>query len=193
MLAIGEVSRKTGLKVPTIRFYEAEGLMAAPRRSASGRRQYTDADVQRLTFVRQTRELGFELGDVRALLDLNDQRGRASTSVRKIVQRHLDAVAKRIARLKRLKRGLLGIARWLSGGDAVQWPLIEAFAENGRTFGQRDKAKISPPWAATLGHAIQHQATGGNAKVGPETRTFAYDTMRRLIERNPEFEKLFVA
>jgi len=85
MRGIGDVSRKTGLKVPTIRFYEAEGLIAAPLRSANGRRRYTDTDVQRLTFIRQSREFGFELNDVRALLDLNDHPDQASGSVRKIV------------------------------------------------------------------------------------------------------------
>lgn len=69
MLSIGEVAKKTGLKVPTIRFYEQEGLIGPPPRTASGRRLYADKDVRSLTFVRHARTLGFELPDIRSLLE----------------------------------------------------------------------------------------------------------------------------
>ena len=72
MLAIGDVARQTQLKIPTIRFYEAEGLLAAPPRSPNGRRRYSQADIRRLAFIRQAREIGFDLSDVRSLLDLAD-------------------------------------------------------------------------------------------------------------------------
>lgn len=79
MLSIGEVSKRTGLKVPTIRFYEQEGLIGPPPRTESGRRLYGDTAVRRLTFVRHARTLGFELPDIRVA-----RTGRSSrTSVRR--------------------------------------------------------------------------------------------------------------
>ena len=70
LAAIGDVARQTKLKIPTIRFYEAQGLLATPPRSPNGRRQYGEADIRRLEFIGRARELGFALNDIRSLLDL---------------------------------------------------------------------------------------------------------------------------
>lgn len=68
-LTIGNVSRRTGLSTRTIRFYEAEGLVTPPRRTESGYRLYSEADVQRLDFIRRARLIGIELPAIRSLLD----------------------------------------------------------------------------------------------------------------------------
>ena len=99
MHTIGEVARLTGLKVPTIRFYEAEGLVPAPPRTESGRRLYADAAVRRLAFIRHARGLGFELDDIRSLLDLTDAPDRPCADADQIARRHLAAVEARIAQL----------------------------------------------------------------------------------------------
>ncbi|MBX9747487.1 MAG: MerR family transcriptional regulator, partial [Hyphomonadaceae bacterium] len=87
MLSIGDVSKKTGLKIPTIRFYEQEGLIGPPPRSQSGRRLYAEADVRRLTFVRHARTLGFELPDIRSLLELADHPDRPCGDADRIAAR----------------------------------------------------------------------------------------------------------
>ena len=69
MYAIGDLARQTGTKVETIRWYERDGIMPAPVRTAGGHRLYTRTHLDRLAFIRHARELGFPLEDVRALLE----------------------------------------------------------------------------------------------------------------------------
>ena len=71
-LSIGELSRRAGVKVTTIRFYEGAGLMPKPPRSEGDRRLYDDGHVRRLSFIRHARELGFEMDDLRTLLEISD-------------------------------------------------------------------------------------------------------------------------
>ena len=69
-LPIGELSRRTGVKVPTIRFYEQIGLLPSPPRTEGNQRRYGKPEVERLNFIRHSRELGFEVEDIRELLDM---------------------------------------------------------------------------------------------------------------------------
>jgi len=105
-IAIGEVSRRTGCNIETIRYYERIGLLPAPDRQGRFRR-YGGDDVRRLTFVRRARELGFTLDEVRALLMLSatDDR-RACAEVRDISVAHLVDVRARIADLRAMERDL---------------------------------------------------------------------------------------
>lgn len=129
MPAIGQVAKSTGLKVTTIRFYEAEGLLAAPKRAANGRRVYSDAEVQRLAFIRHARALGFELDNIRSLLDLTDDPGKSCAEADEIARRHLRVVEERIVQLTQLKTELTRIARSCAGGRSVgQCRVIESLA-----------------------------------------------------------------
>lgn len=129
MFAIGEVAKQTGLKVTTIRFYETEGLLAAPKRAANGRRVYSDAEVRRLAFIRHARGLGFELDDIRSLLDLTDDPRKSCGEADEIARRHLRVVEERIAQLTQLKTELTRIARSCAGGRSVgHCRVIEALA-----------------------------------------------------------------
>ena len=130
MYAIGEAARKTGLKIPTIRFYEEEALLTAVPRTASGRRLYSDGDVRRLAFIRHARALGFELDDVRSLLKLADQPDQTCTEADELAQRHLADVDARIAQLRKLKKELTRIAAACAGGKAAQCGVIEALADH---------------------------------------------------------------
>ena len=69
---IGEAARHSGVKIPTIRYYEQIGLLSAPHRTEGNRRLYDARTVQRLAFIRHARELGFEIEAIRALLTLQD-------------------------------------------------------------------------------------------------------------------------
>src|SRR5882757_9607973 len=102
-IQIGELSRRTGCNIETIRYYERIGLMPAPPRR--GRyRSYGGEDVGRLGFVRRARELGFTLDDVRALLGLAAGGAAACADVRDLAASHLVDVRARIADLKRMER-----------------------------------------------------------------------------------------
>lgn len=126
---IGDAARDTGLKPPTIRFYEQEGLLAAPARTPSGRRLYTAADLRRLSFIRHARTLGFELDDIRSLLDLTDHPERSCADADRIARAHLDAIEARIARLQALQAELSRIVKSCAGGKAAaQCRVIEALA-----------------------------------------------------------------
>ena len=148
MPAIGEVARQTGLKIPTIRFYEAEGLLAAPTRSANGRRQFGESDIRRLAFIRHARDLGFELGDVRSLLDLPDHPERPCGEADAIAQRHLDAVEERIAQRNELKKELSRIVRSCAGGrTAGRCNVIEALTGSESFAHNREKRSPQNPRA----------------------------------------------
>lgn len=123
---IGQASKATGIKVPTIRFYEQEGLLRAPPRTASGRRLYSDDDVQRLTFIRHARTLGFEIADIRSLLDLADHPDRPCDQADEIAARHLEGVEARLRQLTALKSELSRIVASCDGGVASQCRVIEA-------------------------------------------------------------------
>jgi DNA-binding transcriptional MerR regulator len=104
--AIGDLSRRTGVKITTIRYYEQNGLMSEPERAASGHRRYSEAALERLGFIKQARELGFDQASVRELLDLGEDPDRPCAAVDTIAQRHVDTIADRIEKLTSLKAEL---------------------------------------------------------------------------------------
>lgn len=130
MPAIGEVARRTGLKIPTIRFYEAEGLIDPPERSLGGRRLYSESDVSRLAFVRHARALGFELDDIRSLLELSATPDRPCAHADEIAKAHLIEVETRIAQLQALRKELARIVRSCAGGRAGACRVIETLADH---------------------------------------------------------------
>lgn len=104
---IGDLSRATGVKATTIRFYEAEGLLLPPGRTEGGHRVYARAHLDRLGFIRHARELGFAIGDIRELLRLADAAPDAPCEGSDaIARRHLAGVRERLARLRSLETEL---------------------------------------------------------------------------------------
>jgi MerR family mercuric resistance operon transcriptional regulator len=102
-LSIGALSRLTGVHIETIRYYERVKMLPAPPRSEAGRRTYDQSHRRMLGFIRRARDLGFSLGEIRALLDL-DRSGRAScVEVREIASVHLASVRAKLADLARLE------------------------------------------------------------------------------------------
>lgn len=144
MRTIGAVARITGLKVPTIRFYEAEHLVRAPERTPSGRRLYADSDVRRLSFIRHARLLGFELDDIRALLDLSDNPDRPCADADQLAQRQLEAVAARIEQLQLLKKELTRVVASCAGGVAAKCRVIEALADHDLCESDHEDVKPAP-------------------------------------------------
>ncbi len=103
MLSIGTLGKRTGTKVQTIRYYEQIGLMPEPGRTEGGQRRYEDAELDRLAFIRHSRELGFSLEAIRELLDLSDNPERSCAQIDAVAQKQLHKVEARIARLEALR------------------------------------------------------------------------------------------
>lgn len=113
-LSIGYLSDSTGVRIPTIRYYESIGLMPRVARTSSNRRVYGKEEVQRLRFIRHARELGFGIDDIRALLELQGMPETSCKKVDNIARQHLDQVERRLRQLSALKREL---ARMLNSCD----------------------------------------------------------------------------
>ena len=103
MFSIGTLAKRTGTKVQTIRYYEQIGLMPEPGRTDGGQRRYGDVELDRLSFIRHSRQLGFSLGAIRELLDLSDSPERSCAQVDAVAQKQLREVEARIARLEALR------------------------------------------------------------------------------------------
>lgn len=108
-LTIGALAKATGVTTPTIRFYEEIGLLPKPSRTSGGQRHYDQADVGRLTFIRQSRNFGFGIEQVRALLALSASPKRDCVETRDIAQAHLEEVRRRLIELRALEEKLRGM------------------------------------------------------------------------------------
>jgi MerR family mercuric resistance operon transcriptional regulator len=105
-LRIGEVSKRSGIGVETVRFYEREGLIADPPRGISGYRAYPADVVPRLAFIRHAKELGFTLREIRELLSLRVDPKASCSSVKKCANIKLSDIEERIRSLQRMRRTL---------------------------------------------------------------------------------------
>ncbi len=126
-IAIGELSRRTGCNIETVRYYERIGLLPKPSRRGTYRR-YEAEDVGRLAFVRRARELGFTLDEVRALLMLANGGQDACADVREIAAAHLAAIRARIADLQAMERALAQAVRGCDAGEVAGCPVIDALS-----------------------------------------------------------------
>jgi DNA-binding transcriptional MerR regulator len=125
-LTIGELGRRTDTKVETIRYYEQVGLLPAPARTAGNYRAYDTVHLKRLAFIRRSRELGFLIDQIRALLDLADQRGRSCEAVDIIAKQHRAEVDRKIADLRALRRELDSMIAQCRHGTVAECRIIES-------------------------------------------------------------------
>lgn len=129
---IGEAARISGVKVPTIRFYEQTGLLPHLPRSEGNRRLYDDAQVKRLAFIRHARELGFGLDAIRTLLSLQDLPDQSCAEADAIAARHLKEVRSRIAALKALEAELDHMLQACAHGRVAECRVVEVLADHAR-------------------------------------------------------------
>ncbi|ALJ15565.1 MerR family mercuric resistance operon transcriptional regulator [Sphingopyxis italica] len=127
-IPIGEVSRRTGCNIETIRYYERIGILPAPVRRGRFRR-YDSADVRRLAFVRRARELGFPLHTIRTLLALAEGGGHSCDQARQMAETQLSDVRAKQADLERMAVVLDELVRACGAGDASGCPLLEALSD----------------------------------------------------------------
>ncbi len=126
---IGHLAKATGCKVPTIRYYEQIGLLPTPRRSAGNQRLYGQDHVNRLAFIRHSRELGFSQRAIRELLELTDSPDQPCDAVTRIAAAHLEQVNKRMARLTALKVELERMIESCSGRKVSNCRIVETLAD----------------------------------------------------------------
>lgn len=128
--SIGALSRETGVKVPTIRFYESIGLLPAPDRSASDRRMYDHRAVQRLAFVRHARDLGFPVEAVRSLLELADHPEQSCADADRLAAEHLAEVERKIGQLEALRDELARVTAECARGRVADCRVIEVLSDH---------------------------------------------------------------
>lgn len=126
----GELAERSGCNIETVRFYERQGLLPAPPRTAGGHRDYAREHLKRLTFIRRARDLGFALDQVRALLALADSRGGTCAEVKAMTLAHLADVRRKIDDLEKLGRTLEDMASQCDGGAVPECPIVDALLED---------------------------------------------------------------
>ncbi|MFV1878054.1 MULTISPECIES: MerR family transcriptional regulator [Nioella] len=130
MLTIGGLGKKTGTKVQTIRYYEQIGLMPEPDRTEGGQRRYSLAALDRLSFIRHARQLGFSLDAIRELLDLGDHPDRPCEEADQIARRQLKQVEQRLQRLEALRQELKRMVHECSGGRTADCRVLEVLRDH---------------------------------------------------------------
>jgi MerR family mercuric resistance operon transcriptional regulator len=122
---IGTLSKRTGVNIETIRYYERVKMLAPPPRTASGRRVYDSGDLRILVFIRRARELGFSLDEIRALLRLGGPEKASCREVRVIATHHLEDIRSKLNDLKKLERVLATTVAQCTGRNAPDCPVLD--------------------------------------------------------------------
>jgi MerR family copper efflux transcriptional regulator len=125
---IGEAARQSGVSAKMVRHYESLGLLPAIARTDSGYRQYTEAEVHTLRFIKRGRELGFSMAEIAELVGLWRNRRRASANVRKLAQKHADDLTERIGAMQAMQRTLEHLIHCCHGDERPDCPILEDLA-----------------------------------------------------------------
>ena len=125
-IAIGELAKRTGVPIGTIRYYERVGLLSKPDRASNGRRMFGEQHVTRLSFVRRSRNMGFSQDEVRTLLKLADGGARSCNEVRALAMSHLQDVRSKINDLRRMEIVLEVTVSKCTGESAPACPVLDA-------------------------------------------------------------------
>ena len=123
--SIGELSRHSGVNIETIRYYERIKMLPAPPRTANGRRVYGPSEQRTLAFIRRSRELGFTLEEIRALLVLGGPERAQCADVHKIASAHLAKVRSKLSDLVQLEAILAETVAQCSDGATPDCPVLD--------------------------------------------------------------------
>lgn len=134
--SIGELARRTQVKVPTIRYYEQIGLLAPPPRTEGQQRRYDKKSIARLAFIRHARELGFNIEAIRALLSLQDNPDQSCSVADSIASARLTEVEERIASLSALRTELQRMLEECACGRVAECRVIETLANSSHRHGR---------------------------------------------------------
>lgn len=125
---IGEAARRAGISARMVRHYESLGLLAPVARTGSGYRQYTEADIHTLRFIRRARDLGFSMDEIATLLGLWQDKQRASSQVKQIAQKHIANLSERIAAMQAMQRSLQALVGCCHGDGRPDCPILDDLA-----------------------------------------------------------------
>ena len=127
-VAIGQAAERAGVSARMVRHYESLGLLAGVARTDSGYRQYTEADLHTLHFIRRSRDLGFSMEEIAELLALWQDKQRASSQVKQIAQRHIASLNERIAAMQAMQRSLQALVGCCHGDERPDCPILDDLA-----------------------------------------------------------------
>jgi Cu(I)-responsive transcriptional regulator len=125
---IGAAARLSGVSAKMLRHYESLGLLGQVDRTDNGYRQYTAADVHTLRFIKRCRELGFSMAEIAELVNLWQNRSRASASVKRIAQKHVNDLNARIAAMQAMQRSLNALLQHCHGDARPECPILDDLA-----------------------------------------------------------------
>lgn len=127
VLSIGQVARRAGVGVETVRFYEREGLLEEPPRRASGYRQYSEQVVRRLHFIKRAQQLGFSLKEINELLRVRVDAQTSCDEVKQRTEAKIAEVERKVIELQRMRQALLQVHSLCEGqGPTGGCPMLEA-------------------------------------------------------------------
>jgi MerR family copper efflux transcriptional regulator len=127
-LGIGQLAKRAGVAIDTVRYYERNQLLVPAGRLASGYRRYGETELKRLRFIRRAKALGFSLEEIRALLSLSDERN--VTKIKRAAEAKLNDIDRRIAELERIGDGLRKLVAACPGhGRAEACPILNALSQ----------------------------------------------------------------
>lgn len=125
-----EIAKKAGMNKETIRFYEKKGLMHDPLRTDGGYRQYSQQDLERLIFIKNAKELGFALLEIKELLEIADGDIYKCSDVRKIAESKLEYIDNQLKHLKKLKSTLAKLVSECQRAREIKYcPIIESLSK----------------------------------------------------------------
>lgn len=133
-MTIGRVAQESGVGIETVRFYEREGLLSEPPRSASGYRLYDTGVVARLQFVRRAKELGFTLNEIKELLALRVESTTSRQDVRARAKTKIEDIENKIRTLQRMKKALVRLVQeCCEKGDGAECPILRSLEGRNQT------------------------------------------------------------
>lgn len=127
---IGEAAASSGISAKMLRHYESLGLLGRVARSGSGYRQYGEREVHTLRFIRRARDLGFSIAEIAELLKLWQDRGRASSEVKRIALAHVADLERRLAEMQAMQRTLKELAACCHGDARPDCPILDKLGGN---------------------------------------------------------------
>jgi MerR family copper efflux transcriptional regulator len=126
--AIGEAAHATGVTAKMIRHYESIGLMPTAGRTFAGYRLYNDNDLHRLRFIKRARTLGFSIKEIEQLLNLWDDRQRASSEVKQLALQHARELEQKIREMQAMRSTLVDLAAHCHGNEHPECPILDDLA-----------------------------------------------------------------
>jgi Cu(I)-responsive transcriptional regulator len=125
LMNIGQAAAASGVSAKMIRHYEENGFVPKAGRTVAGYRIYRESEVHMLRFIRRARDLGFSLKEIKELLGLWNNRRRASGDVKKLVQRHVKELDRKVEEMQAMRRTLVDLSRHCHGDNRPDCPILD--------------------------------------------------------------------